>query len=134
MLELYDILEPMSDIYGVDESVRSPSRSLTGTLQGDIVNSGSESPVRDEDRSLDRRNDESQLVLHVFQLLATPTSVRLTGQTKETLLHPSASLLPMRISSQLSFMRTRRGVRAWEHTILSCPPKTRTTESNTQNK
>ena len=58
---LYDVSEPMSDLNGEEEDVGSPSRSSTGTLQGDNTNNGSESPIRGEDRSLDGRNDESLL-------------------------------------------------------------------------
>nr|AUW31025.1 hypothetical protein [Cladonia uncialis subsp. uncialis] len=59
---LYGISEPMTDIYGEEERVRSSSRSSAGTLQGDNMNKGSESPRRDDNRSLDWRNDASPLL------------------------------------------------------------------------
>ena len=58
---LYDVLEPLSDIYGGEANVRSSSRSSDGILQGDNMNSGSESPIRDEERSLGCQNKKPPL-------------------------------------------------------------------------
>ncbi len=58
---LDDISKPMSDIYGEEERVRSPSRSSAGTPKGDHMNNGPERPSRDDDRSLDWRSDKSPL-------------------------------------------------------------------------